>query len=317
MSVRDTQFSGDVIAEGVRKAYGKQTVLDGVDLRVEAGTVHALLGPNGAGKTTMVRILSTLVPPDAGRVTVGRARRGPPAQAGARGHRRDRPVRRGRRAAHRRGEPAAHGQARAVGPVRCAPAGGRAARAVRPRRRPDETCQDVFGRHAAPARPRGQPDRPSAGDLPGRADDRPRPAQPAGHVGHHRATWSVRGPRSCSRPSTWRRPTAWPAGSRSSITARWWPRARPRSSSPASPRNRWSCTSPRRSTSPRAGPSSADDAHADEGERTIAVDTDGSAEQVRAVLDRLALAAVPVQRLSLRRPTLDDVFLELTGGPRA
>jgi ABC-2 type transport system ATP-binding protein len=52
--------------------------------------------------------------------------------------------------------------------------------------------------------------------------------------------------------------------------------------------------------------------HADEAGRTIAVDTDGSAGQVRALLDRLARAAVPVERITLRRPTLDDVFLAIT-----
>ncbi|MGO4299558.1 ATP-binding cassette domain-containing protein [Leifsonia sp. RAF41] len=55
---------------GVHKAYGTQTVLDGIDLRVEPGSVFALLGPNGAGKTTLITILSTLVQPDAGTVTV-------------------------------------------------------------------------------------------------------------------------------------------------------------------------------------------------------------------------------------------------------
>jgi ABC-2 type transport system ATP-binding protein len=54
----------------VCKSYGETTVLDEVDLTVEAGTVFALLGPNGAGKTTMVRILSTLVSADSGRVSV-------------------------------------------------------------------------------------------------------------------------------------------------------------------------------------------------------------------------------------------------------
>jgi ABC-type hemin transport system ATPase subunit len=48
-------------AAGLRKSYGKQIVLDGIDLKVAEGTVFALLGPNGAGKTTMVRILSTLI----------------------------------------------------------------------------------------------------------------------------------------------------------------------------------------------------------------------------------------------------------------
>ncbi|MFE9249587.1 ATP-binding cassette domain-containing protein [Streptomyces sp. NPDC007088] len=57
-------------AEGVRKRYGEKAALDGLDLRVGHGTVHALLGPNGAGKTTTVRVLTTLLRPDAGRLTV-------------------------------------------------------------------------------------------------------------------------------------------------------------------------------------------------------------------------------------------------------
>ena len=51
-------------------------MLDGVDLAVAEGTIFALLGPNGAGKTTMVRILSTLIPADAGSGVCGRPRRG-------------------------------------------------------------------------------------------------------------------------------------------------------------------------------------------------------------------------------------------------
>jgi ABC-2 type transport system ATP-binding protein len=54
----------------VRKAFGSQTVLDGIDLRVDTGSVFALLGPNGAGKTTLIGILSTLVRPDAGSVVI-------------------------------------------------------------------------------------------------------------------------------------------------------------------------------------------------------------------------------------------------------
>ncbi|MFB7433821.1 ATP-binding cassette domain-containing protein [Streptomyces microflavus] len=55
-----------IAATGLRKSYGDRAVLDGIDLAVPAGTVFALLGPNGAGKTTAVKILSTLVSPDAG-----------------------------------------------------------------------------------------------------------------------------------------------------------------------------------------------------------------------------------------------------------
>jgi ABC-2 type transport system ATP-binding protein len=59
-----------VIAEGLSKSFGGQAALDSVDLAIEAGSIFALLGPNGAGKTTIVRILATLVRPDAGRATI-------------------------------------------------------------------------------------------------------------------------------------------------------------------------------------------------------------------------------------------------------
>jgi ABC-2 type transport system ATP-binding protein len=55
---------------GLSKRFGKQQVLDGLDLSVQAGSVYALLGPNGAGKTTTVHILSTLIHADAGEVTI-------------------------------------------------------------------------------------------------------------------------------------------------------------------------------------------------------------------------------------------------------
>ena len=59
-----------IIVSGLRKSFDGAVVLDGVNVTVAEGTVFALLGPNGAGKTTMIRILSTLMTPDAGRVRV-------------------------------------------------------------------------------------------------------------------------------------------------------------------------------------------------------------------------------------------------------
>ena len=60
-----------IVAEGLVKRFGDTTALAGVDHAVRTGTVLGLLGPNGAGKTTAVRVLATLVRPDAGHATVG------------------------------------------------------------------------------------------------------------------------------------------------------------------------------------------------------------------------------------------------------
>ncbi|MGW2178531.1 ATP-binding cassette domain-containing protein [Streptomyces sp. NPDC001732] len=59
-----------IVVEGLHKRYGEKRALDGLDLTVARSTVHAVLGPNGAGKTTAVRILSTLLRHDEGRVEV-------------------------------------------------------------------------------------------------------------------------------------------------------------------------------------------------------------------------------------------------------
>jgi ABC-2 type transport system ATP-binding protein len=57
-------------ASGLRKSYGRTTALAGLDLEVESGTILGMLGPNGAGKTTAVRVLTTLLRPDAGTARV-------------------------------------------------------------------------------------------------------------------------------------------------------------------------------------------------------------------------------------------------------
>jgi ABC-2 type transport system ATP-binding protein len=59
-----------ISARGLEKSYGPIKVLDGIDLQVQQGTVFALLGQNGAGKTTTIRILATLIKADAGTATV-------------------------------------------------------------------------------------------------------------------------------------------------------------------------------------------------------------------------------------------------------
>ncbi|GAA1886625.1 ATP-binding cassette domain-containing protein [Streptantibioticus ferralitis] len=72
MTLSKTTSRGGKAVEvrGLAKHYGETKALDGVDLDVTQGTVLGVLGPNGAGKTTLVRILSTLVKPDAGTARV-------------------------------------------------------------------------------------------------------------------------------------------------------------------------------------------------------------------------------------------------------
>ncbi len=62
--------SSAIAVSGLRKAYGDKTVLAGIDLQVQAGTVFSLLGPNGAGKTTTVNVLTTLIKADGGTALV-------------------------------------------------------------------------------------------------------------------------------------------------------------------------------------------------------------------------------------------------------
>jgi daunorubicin resistance ABC transporter ATP-binding subunit len=59
-----------ILVEGLAKRFGDVVALDGIDFQVPAGTVFGLLGPNGAGKTTAIRILTTILAPDGGRAEV-------------------------------------------------------------------------------------------------------------------------------------------------------------------------------------------------------------------------------------------------------
>ncbi len=201
-------------ATGLVKAFGDTQAVDGVDLAVRRGSVYGVLGPNGAGKTTTIRMLATLLRPDAGSARVlghDIVREADEVRAGGQPHR---PARLGRRGPDRAREPdpdraPAGPEARSGQGARDGAAGG-----VRPRGGRRQAGQELLRRHAAPARHRGQHRRHPGADVPRRADDRPRPplAQPG--LGHHPRRWSPRGRRSCSAPSTSTRPTSSPTGSR-------------------------------------------------------------------------------------------------------
>ena len=205
-----------VEAVGLPKRFGDTEALCGVDFEMPRATVLGVLGPNGAGKTTAVRILTTLLKPDAGRAVIDgidvvadpRRRPGP--------HRAHRAVRRGRRAAHRLREPRARRppvppagrEARQRGPTSCSTRFDLEDAA-------DRVGQGLLGRHAPPPRHRHEPHRPPVGAVPRRAHHRARPAEPARHVGAHRGARRATARRHCSPRSTSKRPTASPTRSSS------------------------------------------------------------------------------------------------------
>ena len=172
---------------GLVKTYGDVRAVDGVDFEVKPGTVLGLLGPNGAGKTTAVRVLTTLLKPDAGEIVVdGVDAIADPARP-ARAHRPGRPVRLGRREPDRQGEPG-HGRP----PVRDEAQGRDGARQELLEQFDLSDASDrMVKKYSGGMRRRldlaaalvAKPpvlflDEPTTG---------PRPAQPAGPVGHDRA----------------------------------------------------------------------------------------------------------------------------------
>ena len=199
ISVRSYDFGGtDAIsptlaARGLRKQYGDTLALDGFDLEVSAGSVHALLGPNGAGKSTAVHTLATLTRIEEGEARVAGSRRPHAARAGALGHRPGRPVGCARRGPPRTREPRDVRPAARSALRRRAHACRRAARRDGRRRRGGPQGVHLLRRHAAPARHRRSARHPTGGALPRRADDRARPARtrrrlgrrtPRGRPGH-------------------------------------------------------------------------------------------------------------------------------------
>ena len=219
-------------ARDLRKRYGEIEAVKGVSFEIHEGETYGLLGPNGAGKTTTISMVCGLLARDARR---GDPRR-PPIDVG----------RGGREGRHRVRAP---GAGDLPGPV-----GAREPRvlrpAVRPRRRAaqdadrarsssssasteraNDRTRPLQRRHAAPAQHRHRAAPPAAPAAPRRAHGGRGPPEPQRDPRVDRRARPGRAWRSCTRRTTWRRPSASATGSGSSTAARSAPRAPARSSS--------------------------------------------------------------------------------------
>ena len=210
---RNTMSAPAVEAIDLVKRFGDNAAVDGVSFVVPEGTVLGLLGPNGAGKTTTVRMLTTLSVPTSGtgRVAGHDILKEPDAV---------------RRSMGLTGQAAtvdelltARENLKLIGRLYGLPKKyvaqdlRRAARAVLADRGRQPHGQDLLGRHAPAPRPGGQPDRRTAGAVPRRADDGPRPAQPHRAVGGPARAGPRRHDVAARRRNTSRRPTTSPTTS--------------------------------------------------------------------------------------------------------
>ena len=212
-----------VLAEGLVKHYtgreGTVEAVRGVDLEVATGEIFGFLGPNGAGKSTTVRMLTTLLTITSGRAEVAgvdvardpdgvRRRIGVALQEAGLD-----PRQTGRELL------VLHGRLFGLSAAEAKERAQRAAGAGRARGRRGPGDQGLLRRHAAPARPRGGARARARGPVPGRADHRPRPGEPADGLGGAAPDQRARARRCSSRRSTSRRPTSSATASRSSTTA--------------------------------------------------------------------------------------------------
>ena len=156
------------------KTFGDTRAVDGVDLAVPTGMVYGLLGPNGAGKTTVIRVLATLLRPDAGTARVFGCDVVREADAV-----RSRVSLTGQFASVDEDLTGLENLvliARLLGYAQTRQgARERVARRLRPNRSSRPSGQEVLGRHAAPARHRGEHRRDAGPHVPRRADRRPGP----------------------------------------------------------------------------------------------------------------------------------------------
>ena len=308
-----------VDVEGIGKSFGSVDALRDISFEVGRGEVVALLGPNGAGKTTTVEILSTLTKPDRGRARVaGHDVVTDPAMV--------------RRSIMLTGQHVAldemlTGYENLVMFGRLQGLKKSAARArarellerVRPGARRRPPGRHLLGRHAPTRRHRLRAGGPPRGGVPRRADHRAGSAQPPSHLGtgHH-----VQGRRH-------RDPADHPVPGRGRRAQRPDHRDRPRHHRRAGNRRRTqgahrrhrtarSCPAIRPTSTPIADalgpllPATSRAAITPDSDRVSMPAPDGPST-LSAALTRLNSANIELADIALRRPSLDDVFLSLTG----
>ncbi|WP_018500661.1 daunorubicin resistance protein DrrA family ABC transporter ATP-binding protein [Parafrankia discariae] len=306
------QYAPAVRVRGLTRSYRHAAVLDGVDLTVGRGDVHALLGPNGAGKTTMIRILATLLRPDSGTVHVA-------------GHDALRAARQVRAVI------SLTGQYAAVDEVLTGEENlvlmGRLARLGRPGARARATeLLDRFDLADARARPV----RTYSGGMRRRLD------LALGLVSRPRVMFldePTTGLDPRSRAELWTVIRELAADGVSVLLTTQYLEEADRLADRVTVLDHGRVTAEgtveelkSRIAGQRLELTFTDDAHfaaalrllgptageRDARRRTVAVPTDGTATEVRAVLDRMRHAGLDVGPVALRRPNLDDVFLSLT-----
>ena len=301
-----------VIATGLVRRFASTVAVDGLDLRVRRGEIYGFLGPNGAGKSTVVRILCTLLKPTAGTARVAgydvardpksvRIRIGVALQDAAIDDRQT-----GRELLTLQGRlyglSAAHIRMRLGEVLDLVDIGSAIDRRIGTysggmKRRLDLAAALVHDPEVLFSTSRPPVSTPRA-----RATVGPRSG---------RCT-SSGAPPSSSRRSTWRRPTRWPTGWASSRAADWWRRVarRPQARSGTTsswPRWRWKAAGP---STPCAGWRDSFGRGAD---GTITVNTADGPAALGTVAVALGRTGLHVKSLTMRTPTLDDVFMEMTG----